>query len=145
MPVNSVPSGTSRVAIVHDWLTGMRGGEKVLDAICELYPDATLHTLVRIPGSVSPRIERRRVKASVVQWLPDAGRLYRHYLPLFPTAVELIDLDGYDLVISSSHCAVKSVVRSGRATRRCGTRGISSQPISDPIRSGRCAAGCCGP
>jgi glycosyltransferase involved in cell wall biosynthesis len=119
MPVNSVTSGASRVAIVHDWLTGMRGGEKVLDAICELYPDAPLHTLVRIPGSVSPRIERRRVKASVVQWLPDAGRLYRHYLPLFPTAVELIDLDGYDLVISSSHCAVKSVVRSGRATHVC--------------------------
>jgi len=59
------------------------------------------------------------VKSSAVQWLPNAGRLYRHYLPLFPTAVELIDLDDYDLVISSSHCAVKSVVRSGRATHVC--------------------------
>jgi glycosyltransferase involved in cell wall biosynthesis len=107
------------VAIVHDWLTGMRGGEKVLEAICELYPDATLHTLVRVPGSVTSAIERHRVKPSAVQWLPDAGRLYRHYLPLFPTAVELIDLDGYDLVISSSHCAVKSVIRSGRATHVC--------------------------
>jgi len=119
MSVNSVISGASRVAIVHDWLTGMRGGEKVLEAICEIYPDATLHTLVHVPGSVAPRIERRRVKPSAVQWLPDAGRLYRHYLPLFPTAVELIDLDGYDLVISSSHCAVKSVIRSGRATHVC--------------------------
>jgi glycosyltransferase involved in cell wall biosynthesis len=119
MSVNSVTSGSSRVAIVHDWLTGMRGGEKVLEAICELYPDATLHTLVRIPGSVTPQIERHRVKSSAVQWLPDAGRFYRHYLPLFPTAVELIDLDGYDLVISSSHCAVKSVIRSGRATHVC--------------------------
>ncbi len=119
MPVNSVTSGASRVAIVHDWLTGMRGGEKVLEAICELYPEATLHTLVRVPGSVTPRIERRHVKSSAVQWLPNAGRLYRHYLPLFPTAVELIDLDDYDLVISSSHCAVKSVVRSGRATHVC--------------------------
>jgi glycosyltransferase involved in cell wall biosynthesis len=107
------------VAIVHDWLTGMRGGEKVLDAICELYPDATLHTLVRVRGSVSPRIERSRVRVSAVQWLPDAGRLYRHYLPIFPTAVELIDLDSYDLVISSSHCAVKSVIRTGRATHVC--------------------------
>jgi glycosyltransferase involved in cell wall biosynthesis len=108
-----------RVAIVHDWLTGMRGGEKVLEAICELYPEATLHTLVRIPGSVAPQIERRHVKSSAVQWLPNAGRFYRHYLPLFPAAVELFDLDGYDLVISSSHCAVKSVVRSGRATHVC--------------------------
>jgi glycosyltransferase involved in cell wall biosynthesis len=119
MTVNSVTSGTSRVAIVHDWLTGMRGGEKVLEAICELYPEATLHTLVRIPGSVAPQIERRHVKSSAVQWLPNAGRFYRHYLPLFPAAVELFDLDGYDLVISSSHCAVKSVVRSGRATHVC--------------------------
>jgi len=97
----------------------MRGGEKVLEAICELYPEATLHTLVRVPGSVSPRIERHPVNASAVQWLPDAGRLYRQYLPLFPTAVELFDLDRYDLVISSSHCAVKSVIRTGRATHVC--------------------------
>jgi glycosyltransferase involved in cell wall biosynthesis len=119
MSVNSVTSGASRVAIVHDWLTGMRGGEKVLEAICELYPEATLHTLVRIPGSVAPQIERRHVKSSAIQWLPNAGRFYRHYLPLFPAAVELFDLDGYDLVISSSHCAVKSVIRSGRATHVC--------------------------
>ena len=107
------------VAIVHDWLTGMRGGEKVLEAICELYPDATLYSLVRIPGAVSARIERHRIRTSAVQWLPDAGRRYRNYLPLFPAAVELFDLDQYDLVISSSHCAVKSVIRSGRATHVC--------------------------
>jgi glycosyltransferase involved in cell wall biosynthesis len=97
----------------------MRGGEKVLEAICELYPGATLHSLVRIPGSVSPAIERRHIRTSAIQWLPRAGRLYRHYLPLFPTAVELVDLDRYDLVISSSHCAVKSVIRGGRATHVC--------------------------
>ncbi len=104
---------------MHDWLTGMRGGEKVLEAICELYPDATLYSLVRVPGAVSPRIERHRIRTSAVQWLPDAGRRYRQYLPLFPTAVELFDLDEYDLIISSSHCAVKSVIRSGRATHIC--------------------------
>jgi glycosyltransferase involved in cell wall biosynthesis len=109
----------ARVAIVHDWLTGMRGGEKVLEAICELYPDATLHTLVRIRGAVSPRIERHQIKTSPVQLLPRPGRLYRHYLPLYPAAVELFDLDAYDLVISSSHCAVKSVIRPGRATHVC--------------------------
>jgi glycosyltransferase involved in cell wall biosynthesis len=107
------------VALVHDWLTGMRGGEKVLDAICELYPDATLFTLVRVPGSVSARIERRRIRTSPVQALPFAGRVYRHLLPLFPAAVELFDLDEFDLVISSSHCAVKSVIRPGRAVHVC--------------------------
>jgi glycosyltransferase involved in cell wall biosynthesis len=102
-----------RVAIVHDWLTGMRGGEKVLEALCELYPDATLYTLVRVRGSVSPAIEARRIVRSLAQALPAAGRLYPRYLPLFPAAVECFDLDGYDLVISSSHCAVKSVIASG--------------------------------
>jgi glycosyltransferase involved in cell wall biosynthesis len=99
-----------KVALVHDWLTGMRGGEKVLEAICELYPDATLYTLVHVKGSVSPTIEARAVHTSWVQQLPRAGRWYRHYLPLFPAAVRSFDLRGYDLVISSSHCAVKSVV-----------------------------------
>jgi glycosyltransferase involved in cell wall biosynthesis len=108
-----------RVAIVHDWLTGMRGGEKVLEAICELYPDAALYTILRVPGSVSPEIERRRIRTSPAQWLPAAGRLYRHYLPTFPTMVELFDLDRYDLVLSSSHCAVKSVIPAGHATHVC--------------------------
>ncbi len=99
-----------KVALVHDWLTGMRGGEKVLEAICELYPDATLYTLVHVKGSVSATIERHTIHTSWVQQLPRAGRWYRHYLPLFPAAVRSFDFRGYDLVISSSHCAVKSVV-----------------------------------
>jgi glycosyltransferase involved in cell wall biosynthesis len=107
------------VAIVHDWLTGMRGGEKVLDAICELYPEAAIYTLVQVPGSVSPRIERHPITRSLVQWLPHAARRYRAYLPLFPAVVELFDLDGYDLVISSSHCAAKSVIRGAAATHVC--------------------------
>ena len=108
-----------RVAIVHDWLTGMRGGEKVLDAICELYPQATIFTLVRVPGSVSARIERHPIRTSAIQWLPRAAELYRHYLPLFPAAIEWFDLDGFDLVISSSHCAAKAVVRPGHARHLC--------------------------
>jgi glycosyltransferase involved in cell wall biosynthesis len=107
------------VAILHDWLTGMRGGEKVLQAICELYPEATLYTLVRVPGTVSPVIERHPIRTSVVQRLPRVARYYRHYLPLFPTAVELFDLDRYDLVISSSHCAVKSAIPRGGAAHVC--------------------------
>jgi glycosyltransferase involved in cell wall biosynthesis len=108
-----------RVALVHDWLTGMRGGEKVLDAICELYPDAPLYTLVRRPGSTNARIESRPIRTSLAQWLPRPARFYRHYLPLYPTLVELLDFDQYDLVISTSHCAVKSIVVPGRAVHVC--------------------------
>jgi glycosyltransferase involved in cell wall biosynthesis len=99
----------SRVALVHDWLTGMRGGEKVLEALCEIFPAAPLYTLVRVPGTVSERIEARPIHTSFVQHLPAPGRLYRHYLPLYPLAVELWDLSSFDLVIRSSHCAVKAV------------------------------------
>jgi glycosyltransferase involved in cell wall biosynthesis len=93
----------------------MRGGEKVLEAICELFPGAPLYTLVRVRGSVSRGIEAHPIRTSLAQALPAAGAFYRQYLPLFPAVVELWDLDDYDLVISSSHCAVKSVVRPGRA------------------------------
>jgi glycosyltransferase involved in cell wall biosynthesis len=104
---------------VHDWLTGMRGGEKVLEAIAELYPGAPIHTLLHVKGSVSRALEAHPVKRSFVQWLPSAARGYRQYLPLFPTAIEQFDFDGYDLVISTSHCAAKSVVVPGRARHVC--------------------------
>jgi glycosyltransferase involved in cell wall biosynthesis len=107
------------VALVHDWLTGMRGGEKVLEAIAELYPEAPIYTLVRVPGTLSPALERRRIVTSPVQHLPFAGTRYRSYLPLFPAAVELFDLDAYDTVISSSHCAVKSVIRRRDGVHVC--------------------------
>jgi glycosyltransferase involved in cell wall biosynthesis len=107
------------VALVHDWLTGMRGGEKVLEAIAELYPAAPIHTLLHARGSVSAPLERQSTRRSFVQWLPAAARQYRQYLPLFPTAIEQFDFDPYDLVISTSHCAAKSVVVPGRARHVC--------------------------
>jgi glycosyltransferase involved in cell wall biosynthesis len=108
-----------KIAIVHDWLTGMRGGEKVLDAVCEQFPDADLFTLVHIPGSVSKTIERLRPHTSFVQHLPFVKRLYRAYLPLFPAAVEQFDLERFDVVLSISHCAAKSVIRPARAKHVC--------------------------
>jgi glycosyltransferase involved in cell wall biosynthesis len=108
-----------RVALVHDWLTGMRGGERVLEVLCGLYPDADLFTLLHHRGSVSPTIEGHRIISSFVGWLPGARRHYRRYLPLFPIAVERFNLDAYDFVISSSHCAAKSVVPPGRARHLC--------------------------
>ena len=97
----------------------MRGGEKVLEALCELYPGARIYTFLRVPGSVSARIERQPIRTSPVQWVPGAARHYRHFLPLYPALVELFDLDGYDLVISSSHCAVKAAIRAPSATHVC--------------------------
>jgi glycosyltransferase involved in cell wall biosynthesis len=107
------------VAIVHDWLTGMRGGEKALEVICERFPDADLFTLVHVEGSVSPAIERHRPRTSFIQRLPRAARAYRRYLPLFPAAVELFDFDRFDLIVSVSHCCVKSIVRPGHARHLC--------------------------
>src|ERR1700738_3059674 len=96
-----------RVALVHDWLTGMRGGEKVLEVLCRMYPSADLLTLVHVPDSVSPTIERLHPRTSFLQRGPGIHRFYRHCLPLFPMAIELFDLDRYDLIISTSHCAAK--------------------------------------
>jgi glycosyltransferase involved in cell wall biosynthesis len=93
--------------LVHDWLTGMRGGERCLEVFCELFPDADLFTLLHVPGSVPAVIERRRIVTSFVQRLPAVATRYRYYLPLFPAAVETFDLRGYDLVLSSSHCVAK--------------------------------------
>lgn len=108
-----------RAVLVHDWLTGMRGGEKALEALCALVPEADLLTLVHVPGRVSPPIYRHRIRTSIIQQLPLAGRFYRHYLPLFPFAIEQFDLDEADLVVSSSHCAAKSVVPRPGARHVC--------------------------
>jgi len=108
-----------RLAIVHDWLTGMRGGEKALEVVCERFPDAEIFTLVHVRGSASPTIERLRIHTSFVQRLPRVKKLYRHYLPLFPTAIEQFSFDGFDRIVSLSHCCAKSVVHSARVPHLC--------------------------
>ncbi len=96
-----------RVAIVHDWLTGMRGGEKCLEVFCEIYPEADIFTLFHQPGSVSDTIERHRIHTSPLQRIPGARRHYRYMLPLMPTAVRMFSLGEYDFILSSSHCVAK--------------------------------------
>jgi glycosyltransferase involved in cell wall biosynthesis len=97
----------------------MRGGEKALELLCRAFPDADLLTLFHIPGSVSPDIERLRPRTSLLQHVPGVRRIYRYCLPLFPALIEQFDLDDYDLVISTSHCAAKAVVKTGRARHLC--------------------------
>jgi glycosyltransferase involved in cell wall biosynthesis len=96
-----------KIALVHDWLTGMRGGEKVLEALCELYPQAPLFTLVHNPGSVAPVIEARKIHTSFIDRLPLKAKRYRNYLPLFPRAIEAFDFSEYDLILSTSHAVAK--------------------------------------
>jgi len=103
-----------RTAVIHDWLTGMRGGEQVLEAILELYPEAELFTLFRFPGSTSPVIEARAIHTSSLQRLASSASDYRTLLPLFPRAIREFDLSGFDLVISSSHCVAKGVDAQGK-------------------------------
>ena len=104
----SRPSGL-RVALVHDWLTGMRGGEKCLEVLCEAFPDATLHTLIHRKGALSPAIEAMAIRTSPLQRVPGALRHYRHLLPLMPLAARAWRPGEVDLVVSLSHCVAKAV------------------------------------
>ncbi len=106
----SVELKNLKVALVHDWLTGMRGGEKVLEVLCDIFPQSDIYTLLHNPGSVSPKIEAHRIFTSFVNRLPFKEKRYRHYLPLFPTAIELFNFKAYDLVVSTSHCVAKGIV-----------------------------------
>lgn len=108
-----------RSVLIHDWLTGMRGGEKVLEALCDRFPLAPICTLVHNRGSVSAAIESHEIRTSFIQRLPAAASRYQRYLPLFPVAIERFDLRGFDLVLSSSHCVAKGVVVPPGARHLC--------------------------
>ncbi len=112
-------NGELKTAIVHDWLTGMRGGERVLEIMCSLYPDADIYTLFHIKNSVSSTIERRPIHTSFLQKFPFIKTHYRYLLPLFPLAVESFCLDSYDLVISLSHCAALGVITRPETCHVC--------------------------
>jgi len=98
-----------RVALVHDWLTGMRGGEKALLEFCRMFPKAKVYTLLWNRGTVHPKIEQRIARTSFLQRLPRASSAYRLYLPLFPRAIRSLSIKDADLVISSSHAVAKGV------------------------------------
>jgi len=108
-----------KIALVQDWLTGMRGGEKCLEALCQIYPQAEIFTLLHNPGSVSPEMESKKIHTSFVQNFPFAKSKYQNYLPLFPTAIEQFDLSAFDLVISSSHCVAKGVLTRPETCHIC--------------------------
>src|SRR5947208_6540216 len=96
-------TGDPRVVLVHDWLTGMRGGEKCLEVLCRRWPDAPLYTLLHRRGSTSPAIEQLEPRTSWLQYFPGVHRYYRYLLPLMPAAAAW-RLPRCDLVVSLSHC-----------------------------------------
>lgn len=108
-----------RVAIVHYWLVGMRGGEKVIEALCELYPQADIFTHVYVPEMVSEKIRRHRIITTFINALPRAATMYKTYLPLMPLALEQLDLRGYDLIISSESGPAKGVIPPSDAVHVC--------------------------
>lgn len=108
-----------RVAIVHYWLVHMRGGEKVVEALCELFPDADLYTHAYEPDAMSQTIRRHRVQTTAIGRLPGVTRHYEKYLPLMPFALEALDLDDYDLVISSESGPAKGVRAAPGALHVC--------------------------
>jgi len=99
-----------RIALVHDWLTGMRGGEWVLYEIAKLFPSAPLYTLVHRDGSVMPALEQHPIRTSWLQAPSFGGRTWRYLLPLMPAAIETFTFPDADLVISTSHCVAKGVI-----------------------------------
>lgn len=109
----------ARVAIVHYWLVGMRGGERVIERLLRLFPGADIFTHVYDPSAVSDFIRSHRVHTSFIQRLPGAVRHYQKYLPLMPMALEELDLRGYDLVISSESGPAKGVLAGPDAFHLC--------------------------
>jgi hypothetical protein len=109
-----------RIAIVHDWLPLYGGAERVLEQIIRLYPEADLFSIVDfIPPEQRGFLNHKPVQTSFVQRLPGARAHYRSYLPLMPIAIEQFDLDGYDLIISSSYAVAKGVITGPEQLHIC--------------------------
>ncbi len=106
-----------KVVLMHDWLTGFRGGERVLEAFCEMFPEAPLYTLIHKKNSTSEKIENRKITASFLNQIPGIEKHYRKFLPLFPKAAESLKIiEKADVVLSSSHCVIKGVKKPEGST-----------------------------
>ena len=109
----------ARVALCHDWLSGMRGGERVLEILCDAYPDAPLYTLLANPGAVSETIRNRPIHTSWLQRIPGIANHYRSLLPLFPAAIRSLNPASANILISTSHCVAKSIRKPPNCHHLC--------------------------
>ena len=112
-------SASPKVALSHDWLNGMRGGEKCLEVFCELYPDAPVYTLFYEKGKLSDKIASHRILASGLQHFPSVFTRYRHYLPFYSWAMRSFKLKKYELILSTSHCVAKGIRKNKEALHIC--------------------------
>ena len=108
-----------RVALVHYWLVGMAGGERVLEALCRMYPQADIFTHVLDRRALSPDIAGHHIETTFINRLPGSRKQYQRYLPLMPLALEQLDLTGYDLVISSESGPAKGVITRADSLHVC--------------------------
>ena len=108
-----------RVAIIHYWLVGMRGGEKVLEALCDIFPEADIFTHACDLSAISQKLKRHRIQTTFIGRLPYASKMYKRYLPLMPMALEQLDLSSYDLVISSESGPAKGIIPTSPALHLC--------------------------
>jgi glycosyltransferase involved in cell wall biosynthesis len=108
-----------KVAIVHYWLVNMRGGEKVVESLCELFPQADIYTHVYNPDNISEIIKKHKIQTTFISKLPFAKRHYQTYLPLMPLALEQLDLRDYDLIISSESGPAKGIIAPPTALHIC--------------------------
>jgi glycosyltransferase involved in cell wall biosynthesis len=108
-----------KVAIIHYWLVGMRGGEKVLEELCAIFPQAEIFTHVVAPEAISPRLRQHKIHTTFINRLPGAKKHYQKYLPLMPMALEELDLHGFDLVISSESGPAKGVITPPECLHIC--------------------------
>jgi glycosyltransferase involved in cell wall biosynthesis len=108
-----------RVALVHYWFVGRAGGEKVVEALAEMFPQADLYSPIADPSTLSPILQSRKLQTSFLQRVPGAIRFHRHFLPLLPLALEQFDLRDYDLVISSESGPAKGVITGSHTCHVC--------------------------
>jgi glycosyltransferase involved in cell wall biosynthesis len=116
-PVRSLAN--ARVAIVHYWFVSHRGGERVVESIASMFPQADLFSLVVDPETLPDSLRRRRMQTSFLQNIPGSRRWHRYLLPVYPLALEQFDLSGYDLVISSESGPAKGVLTSAHTCHVC--------------------------
>ena len=99
-----------KVAIIHDWLNGMRGGEKVLEVLLDIFPDADIFTLFLEKNKISDKIKSHKIFTSSLNRCRFIRNNYRYFLPFLPPAIEEFNLKNYDLIISNSHCVAKGII-----------------------------------
>lgn len=118
-PMDGKDLSQLRVAIIHFWLTGMRGGERVVESLCRMFPKADIYTNVVRPEALSQTLLTHPIHTTFIQKLPGSIKHYQKYFPLMPLALEQLDLRGYDLVISSESGPAKGVITRADTPHIC--------------------------